>query len=706
MERNDTLQALFEPRTVAVVGASRNPAKVGGLVVANLLQAGYQGQIFPVNPHGGKIQDLPVVTDIGQLPHGVDLAVLCLPRDKVLDSLARLADVGVRAVAVVSAGFKEVGREGYYLEERCAQLCRDRGLILLGPNSLGLLNTAVGLNATFAAGVPEAGSLGFFSQSGSLCVAMLDMARSRRIGFSSFASLGNKAQLDETDMLRRMKDDPRTRVILGYVENIRDGQGFLRAAQEATIEKPVIMIKSGATPAGARAASCHTGAAVGSEDACQAAFTQSGIIRVTGLEQMLNLALAFSTQPLPQGPNVCVLTNSGGPGILAADAADRSLLNMAPLRGATVEALSASLPSYAALYNPVDILGDADAARFDASLATVLSDTLVHMVLVLFTPSPYVDPVAVARAVAARARGCGKPVVASFLGEDAVAQAREELRQAEIPCYNGPEAAVAALEGLYRHAEWKKRPLPVEICYMSNTFQAQDVLDKAKAKGFSELVEFQALDMLRAYGLSTPRTMLARTSDEAAQAARSVGYPVALKIASPQIHHKSDIGGIVLGIENEAELRQAFLSVTNKARRYKDAYVMGCLVQQMAPRNARELYAQFKRDPQFGPVVSFGLGGDSLALMRDTSTRLAPLALLDVGEMVREIKSYPILRGVRGEEPVDFRALEDVLLTLSQIAVDFPALEECEFNPIMAHPGGVMVVDARFILGKPKAHQG
>ena len=703
MERIDQLLSLFEPRTVAVIGASRTSGKVGHLVVANLLSAGYQGKIFPVNPSGGEILGLAVSTAIEELPRGLDLAVICVPRPEVLPCLNRLAAIKTRAVIVITAGFKEVGRKGYYLEEEAAELCSNHNMVMLGPNCLGLVNTANGLNATFAAGNPEKGNIAFFSQSGALCIAILDAALGKGIGFSKFVSLGNKARLDETDMLHYLKDDPDTKVILGYVENINDGQAFLRAAQEATLEKPVIMIKSGTTAAGARAASSHTGAMAGSEDAYQAAFTQSGIIRVRGVEDMFNLALAFSTQPLPQGPNVCVVTNSGGPGILAADAAERSTLTMAPLRGQTVEQLKDFLPRYAALYNPVDIIGDADAARFAKALEVVAADPMVHMVLALLTPTPAVDVEAVAHAVAAQAAACGKPVVACFMGETKVAAAREILRRAHVPSYDYPESAIEALDALFRHAEWKKRPLPVEVCYMSNMFQARDVLAKAKAKGFTELVEFMAQDVLKAYGLPVPKTVLARTSDEAAQAAKSIGYPVVLKIASPQISHKSDVGGVVVNIEDEEELRQAFMAVTNRAKRVKEAYVLGCLVQEMAPKGAREVFAGFKRDPQFGPLVLFGLGGVYVEVLRDVSCRLAPLSLLDVGEMVREIKSYPILRGVRGEPPVDFRAIEDVLLTLSQIAVDFPEIEECDFNPVMAHPGGALVVDARFTLGKPMA---
>nr|WP_235956836.1 acetate--CoA ligase [Fundidesulfovibrio magnetotacticus] len=692
------MQALFEPRTVAVVGASRTPGKVGNLVVSNLLSAGYQGAILPVNPSGGEILGLTAVTDVSLLPEGVDLAVLCVPREQTPDCLEALGARGCRAAAVITSGFKEVGREGYHLEQRIAEICARHSMVLLGPNSLGLVNARGGLNATFAAGNPEPGGIAFFSQSGALCIAILDAAQGKGIGFSKFVSLGNKAAIDEIDMLRTLTRDPDTKVILGYVENIQDGQEFLRAARDATAVKPVIMIKSGSTPAGARAASSHTGAMAGAEDACQAAFVQSGVIRASGIEEMFHLALAFATQPLPTGPNLCVVTNSGGPGILAADAAERARITLAPLRGQTIEELRAILPPHAALYNPVDIIGDARADRFAQALRIAAADPLAHMVLALITPTPAMIAEEAAQAVADLARELGKPMAACFMGETKVAGAREILRRAGVPCYDYPEPAVEALAALFRHAEWKKRPLPVEVCYMSNKFMAQDVMAKARAKGYRELVEFQALDLLRAYGLPVPKTELARTSDEAARAAKAIGYPVALKIASPQISHKTDVGGVAVNIGDEENLRRAFLSITNRARRVKEAYVLGCLVQEMAPRGSREVFAGFKRDAQFGPLVLFGLGGVYVEVLRDVSCRLAPLSLSDVGEMVREIRSYPLLRGVRGEPPVDFRAIEDVLLTLSQIAVDFPEITECDFNPVMAHPGGALVVDARFTL--------
>ena len=704
MEQNDPLRVLFAPECLAVVGASRTPGKVGHQVMVNLLAlaSGYQGKIFPVNPSGGKILDLESVRSVLDLPEGLHLGIVCVPRESVPRVLEDLGARGARAVIVLTAGFRETGREGWRLEAEAVAICRRHGMVMLGPNCLGLQNNGTGLNATFAAGASSAGGIGFFSQSGALCISILDTAADKGIGFSKFVSLGNKALLDETDMLRFLKDDPATKVILGYVESIADGQAFLHAAQEAAAVKPIIMVKSGVTASGARAASSHTGAMAGSEEADQAIFAQSGVIRAHGVESMLNLALAFATLPLPRGPNLCVVTNSGGPGILAADAADRSSLIMTPLRGKTVGTLKDFLPSHAAFYNPVDVVGDADAARFAQALGAVMADPMVHMVLAILTPVPAVDVEAVAHAVALQAQKSDKPVAACFMGAGQVAKAKEILREARVPCYAYPEQAVEALDGLYRHAEWSKRPPPVHVCYMSNTVMARDILDKAKAKGHSELVEFMAQDVLKAYGLSVPRTILAKTSDEAVKAAKSMGYPVAVKIASPQISHKSDMGGVMVGLANDEDVRQAFLAITNRAKRARDVYILGCLVQKMAPKGSREVFAGFRRDPQYGAIIVFGLGGIYVEVLRDISCRIAPLSLTDVAEMVREIKSYPILRGVRGEPGVDVKALEDVLLSVSQIAMDFPEIVECDLNPVMAGPQGALVVDTRFTLDRGK----
>lgn len=692
------LNALFRPETVAVIGASRTPGKIGAIVVSNLVSAGFKGKIFPVNPAGGEIQGIPAVTDICDLPGPLDLAVVCVPPKAVLPSLEGLASVPVRAVIIITAGFREVGREGYFLEEQVVKLCREKNIILLGPNCLGLINTENGLNASFAAGQPPHGGIGFFSQSGALCVAILDWALGEGLGFSKFISLGNKAMLDESDMLEYLRQDAGTRVILGYMEGVEDGQAFMRQALFAARVKPVIMMKSGSTSAGARAASSHTGAMAGSDQAYQAAFHQSGVIRVADVETLFNLAMAFSSQPLPKGPNLAIVTNSGGPGILAADACERSRLMMAALRGQTVEQLSAFLPSFASLYNPIDIIGDADAERYEKTLEIVLQDSQVHAVMVLLTPTASAQVEDTARAVVRCAQKSGKPVFGCFMGEKTVASGREILKKGSIPCYAFPEAAIASIDAMYAYSLWREKSPSAEVCWLRDKYKAAKIFEQARGRDMHEVVEFEAQGVLAAYGLPIPETTLARTSDDAVAAAQKIGYPVVLKIASPQISHKSDVGGVAVNLATEEAVRRAFLNITSRAQRVKDAYVMGCLVQAMAPKGSKEVIVGFSRDSQFGPLILFGLGGIYVEILKDVSFRLAPLTLGDAHEMIREIRSFPLLRGVRGEPPVDFRAIEDIIMTMSQLALDFPDIYEADFNPVLVGEHGALIADCRFSL--------
>ena len=690
------LKALFEPQSVAVIGASRAPGKVGHSVLSNLIDAGYKGKIYPVNPSGGDVLGLPSLASVTEVPGPLDLAVVCIPPRFVVDAVRDLAALPTKACIVITAGFKEVGREGYQHEEELKQVARDAGMALLGPNCLGLINTHADLNATFAAGYPQPGPIAFYSQSGALCVAILDWALGENIGFSKFVSLGNKALFDEADMLDYLADDPKTNVILGYMEGVEDGRAFMEAAKRVTEHKPVIMIKSGTTSAGAKAASSHTGAIAGSDNAYGAAFMQSGVIRVKDVASLFNMAQAFSTQPLPLGPNLAIVTNSGGPGILAADATATSRLLMANLTGPTIERMQAFLPSFAALYNPVDIIGDADAERYGKTLEAVLDDPQVHAVLVLLSPTASVQIEETAQAVIEATKDCGKPVFACFMGQERVAPGRRMLLDAGVPCYAFPEPAIASIEAMYRYQQWRTRPMSVEVCYRRDKTRAKKVIEGARTSGCAEIVEFQAQELLRAYELPIPETRLCRTSREAVSAAKQIGYPVVLKIASPQISHKSDVDGVKVGLKTPEAVAAAFLDITARAKRLREeAVITGCLVQAMAPKGSKEVIVGFSRDPQFGPLIMFGLGGVYVEILKDISFRLAPLSLGDAADMVREIKTYPLLRGVRGEQAVDFKAIEDVLLTMSQLAMDFPEVMEAEFNPVLVNPDGAVVADVR-----------
>lgn len=693
------LHAFFHPRTVAVVGASSKPGKIGHTVVANMLAAGFKGRIYPVNRGGGEIEGLPVVSSISGLPSGIDLAVIAVPQDGVLQIMEELAAKGLKSAIVISAGFKEAGQQGYRLEQRLVELCRQHSIAMLGPNCLGMLNTAHGVNASFSAIQARPGELGFFSQSGALCVSILDWAADEGIGFSKFVSLGNKAVLDEVDMLRALGSDPATKVVLGYIESVQNGENFLRVARQVCRTKPVILLKAGSTAAGAKAASSHTGAIAGSDSAYAAAFRQCGIIRAQDVESLFALAGAFSSLPLPRGPNVAIVTNSGGPGILAADACEAYRLHMARLSPETIQKLQSFLPSYASLYNPVDIVGDADSERFRKTLEAVLDDQLVHSVLFLVTPTSSVEMEATATALAYLARRSDKPVFACLMGREHVQEGRRVLREAGLPCFSFPETALRCVEAMYSYALWKQMPVPVFEVPRRDLDTAGAVVQRAQDTGQSEITGFQALELLRAYGLPTPRTVLARHGEAAVQAAQSLGYPVALKIASPQIPHKTDVDGVALGLKNAEQVRQAFWDMTTRVQRLRpEASVPGCLVQEMAPPDAREVIVGFKRDELFGPLIMFGLGGIHVEILKDVAYRLAPLSRADALGLVREIRSYMLLGGVHGGPAIDFRLLEDVLLALSALALDFPQICEAEFNPVLVSHERALVADARMTL--------
>ncbi len=707
------ISTLFAPASIAVAGASRQEGKLGNIVLENLLSGGYGGKIFPINdrmPHGGTILGLPVLRKASEIPAAdlpLDLGIICLPAEQVPACLEELAAVSVRSAIVIGAGFKEVGGRGAQLEEEITALARAHNIALLGPNSLGLVHAGNRLNATFASGAFLPGNIGFFSQSGALCVAVFDWARAQGVGFSSFVSLGNKAVLDESDLLSFLAEDPDTKVILGYLESVENGPRFLRNAHAATRKKPVILLKAGRTAAGARAASSHTGALAGADRAYDAAFRQTGIIRVKRMEDLFGMAQAFAGQPLPQGPGLAVVTNAGGAGIVATDACELAGLSPAALSPVTLAALKEILPPYASIYNPVDVGSDAPAARMADAVDAVLRDPAVHSLLILAAPTAHMPLATIMEETAAKTAGHAKPVFACLMGGDGVVEARRVFTARHIPCYAFPETAVDAIAAMYRQSRWKECPMPVEVGYRHDTSRVRKIIDEARAEHALELAEYQAQGILRAYELPMLEGKLARTSDEAVKIAKQMGCPVALKIASPHISHKTEVRGVALNLDTPEKIRAAFQDITGRAMRLrKSAYIAGCLVQAMAPADAREVIIGFRRDSRFGPLVMFGLGGIHVEAFKDIACRLAPLSLDDAHGMVREIRAFPILAGIRGEPPVKFTAIEDILLIMSQLALDFPEIQEAECNPVLVNGEGALVGDIRLMLTRNAGREG
>ncbi|WP_421903103.1 acetate--CoA ligase family protein [Maridesulfovibrio sp.] len=693
------MDSLFTPSSIAVVGASSVSGKIGNTILSNLLSAGYGGQLYPVNPRGGEIHGIPAYKNISDIGTPVDLAVVAVPRNLVLGVFKELLELGVSSVVVITAGFKEVDHGGWLLEVQLAELAKEHDVNLLGPNCLGVINSRGGGNASFATGNPLPGSMGFFSQSGALCVAVLDWALGEKVGFSKFISLGNKAAINEASMLEYLGNDPETKVILGYVENIENGREFMEQAAKVSMKKPILMMKAGTTPAGARAASSHTGAMAGSDQACDAAFRQSGVIRVEKLDELFNLAKAFSVQELPLGPNLGIVTNAGGPGILAADACGESVMRMPTFSPSTIGELQRMLPGYASLYNPVDLLGDADAESYGRAVRIVGHDPAVNSLLVIIAPTVNLDFTEVAKAIVEGMGEVSKPVFCCLMGRKNSAEAREIFAEAGVPVYDFPKQAVRAMDCMHKYAVWKGRPPRTYFTPEHDVEAARVVVDNALRSGRSELVEFQARDIVTAYGLPTPESDLARSGDEAAAIAEQLGYPVVLKIASPEISHKSDVDGVRVGLNSAEEVKTAFWDITARTQRLRpDVYIAGCLVQQMASPQSREVIVGFRRDKQFGPLLMFGLGGVYVEILKDISFRLAPLSVEDAGDMVREIRSYMLLKGVKGGEPVDFEAITDVLIRMSCLANDFPEIYEAEFNPVLVSSDEALVADARMTV--------
>ncbi|MES0349116.1 MAG: acetate--CoA ligase alpha subunit [Desulfobacteria bacterium] len=694
------LQHFFNPSSVAVVGASQNPSKIGYEILNNIVQYGYGGSVYPINPKAQEILGLKAYPDLTSVPSKIDLAVIALPAPAVMDILKQCGTKGVDSIIVISAGFKETGPEGARLEEELAIQAKELGIRVVGPNCLGIIDTTSSLNASFAADMPLPGHIGFFSQSGALCVAILDWALGENVGFSRFVSVGNKMDISETEVMLSMGKDENTRVILGYLESIEDGPRFMKAAREVSQTKPIIIIKSGTTGAGAKAASSHTGALAGSDHAYRAAFKQSGIIRAESMQSLFSYAMAFASQPLPKGPSLAIITNSGGPGILAADACDRSSLHLTPIRKETADRLREFLPRTASVYNPIDIIGDATLERYEKTLDVVLKDEMLHAVLILFAPTAAVDPEAVAMSIVSLAKDTDKPIITAFMGGKGVRGARKIFQNHNIPTYEYPDDAISALDAMLSYRRWREKPARQYQRFEADTTRVREVFASIVKQHRHDLIESEAREILKAYGFRLPANRIARTTNEAVSAASEIGYPVVMKIASPDILHKSDMGGVRVGVEDQAMLEEAFFDITSKIQlRQPEARILGVMVQEMIPQG-REVILGITRDIQFGPMIMFGLGGIYVEVLKDVAFRIAPLSVESADAMIREIRSFPLLRGVRGEAPADIKGIRDALLRLSQMAVDFPEIIEADVNPLLVCPEGqgAVAVDARITI--------
>lgn len=695
------LEAVFEPQSVAVIGASPDPSRLGHQVLRNIVHHGFKGQIYPIHPKASSVLHLPAYSSVLDVPDPIDLGVIVIPTEHVLAVADECGKKGIKGLIVITAGFKEVGGEGKKLERELLAIVRQYDMRMVGPNCLGVIDTVCNLNASFAALMPNAGEVAFMSQSGALCTAILDWSKTQGMGFSRFVSLGNKADVDEVTLLRAWDKDPHSKVILAYLEGINDGQGFITAARQVTRNTPVVAIKSGVTEAGTRAASSHTGSLTGSENAYEAAFAQSGIIRSRSMGELFDLAQLFSYQPLIQGNRVAIVTNAGGPGIIATDAVERSgILAVSRFTPETIEQLQRDLPPTANVFNPIDVIGDARSDRYRVAIKAALADPGVDTLAVLLTPQAGTDTEEIARVIGGLAAEQDKPVVASFMGAYSLGPALEILNEYRIPNYTFPERAIQSLSSMARYYEARRQPEPVFATFEVDTERVKALFAEIRATGRVELGEIEAREVMQAYGMRLPQSEIAHTPDEAAKIAAQIGYPVVMKISSPDILHKSDIGGVKVGMSNATEVRDAFELIEYRARKYSpDARIWGILVQEMV-RKGRELLVGVSRDPQFGPLVAVGLGGIYVEVMRDVALRLAPISKQEVSDQIRSIRAFPLLRGVRGEPTADIASIEETVLRVSQLVTDFPEIVEMDINPLVVHneDEGCVVVDARIIL--------
>jgi len=695
------LESLMYPQAVAIVGASRKPDKVGHAFIANLIRSGYEGKIVPINPEAKDILGIPCFSSLQEYGGKIDLGVVVVPPKIVKQAIQDSITAGAKVVTVITAGFKEVGAKGAELEEELVELCRSQGARLQGPNCLGILNAHHKMNATFAPAVPPVGKISVISQSGALCVAILDWASQQKLGMGKVISIGNKADLNEADFLQALAEDKETTVITGYLESIKDGNKFLRIAEEAAAVKPVVILKVGITQAGAKAASSHTGSLAGADIAYGAAFKRSGVIRAENVEALFDYALAFASQPLPTGNRVAVITNAGGPGIMAADAAETIGLRMVTPSDKAKARLREFLPAAASVNNPVDVIGDAPPELYIGSLKVLQEEEEIDAIVVVVTPQNMTEPLRLAEKLAAAHDG-KKPLLTTFMGGEAVAAAKEKLMTAGIPNYGSPDRAMVALKAMCDYTAWRRRPPRIVTRFPVNRRRVERIIQMQMRSGQAQVGEVEAKEILRAYDFNILDGHLARNADEAVEVAERMGYPVVLKISSPDIIHKSDFGGVRVNLANAEQVRDAFdLMMLRIQRRAPDAHIRGGFVEKMGTRG-REVILGMTRDPQFGPMLMFGLGGIFVEVMKDVTFHLAPITAEEAMQMLKGTRSYALLKGARGQSPVDLEAIAGALQRISQLATDYPEITELDINPFIVGPVGTeaYVADARMTLAQ------
>jgi acetyltransferase len=697
-----SLDPLFRPRSVAVVGASATPGSIGGILVRNLLANPFGGVVYPVNPKRHAVHGVRCYPALAAIPEVVDLAVIATPASTVAGVVNECVARGVPAAIIISAGFSELGAEGRAQEERIRTAARGR-LRIVGPNCLGVLHPPSGLNASFAARMPRAGSVALLSQSGAICTAILDWACETNVGFSTFVSVGAMVDVDFADLCDYVGDDPKTRSIILYMESIGDVRKFLSAARGVARSKHVIVVKSGRHQAGARAAASHTGALAGSDAVYDAAFRRAGLLRVNSIPELFAMSEILDMQSPPRGPALAIVTNAGGPGVMATDALMLAGGQLATLSRSTIASLDAFLPPHWSRANPVDVLGDAPPERYHRAVAAISADPGVRGVLVLLAPQAMTNPSETARQLVPFARLEGKPILASWMGGDDVREGRRILSKAGIPTFEAPEAAIGAFLNMVQYARNQEllyeTPQAIPEGPPPDRERLQRIIANARAAGRALLTEVEAKDLLAAYGIPVSRTIPAGSSEEAVAAAERLGYPVVLKLHSVTVTHKSNVGGVQLDLTDAASVRDAFATIRkNLARLRPEVAFEGVTVQQMVRDHGYELIVGSSVDAQFGPVILFGAGGTLVEILQDRALALPPINRSLARRLIERTQIYQALLGTRGKPPIDFDALETLLVRFSHLLCDCQDLLEVDMNPVLASPERVVALDARVVL--------
>ncbi|MCH7691471.1 MAG: acetate--CoA ligase family protein [candidate division Zixibacteria bacterium] len=695
------LEGIFRPASVAVIGASTRKGTIGRETLHNILMAEFCGKVFPVNPKASVIHSIKAYSTILDVPDAVDLAIIIVPKDAVAGVVRQCGEKGVKGVVVISAGFSEVGKDGKKKELAVLKEVHRYGMRMIGPNCFGVVNTdpKISLNATFGKIFPKRGRVGFITQSGAMGEAIMNHANELGIGFSIVASIGNKADISSNDILDYLKDDPDTDIILMYLENFGNPSNFIRIAHQVSRTKPIVAVKSGRTSLGAKAASSHTGALAGLDVGVDALFNQTGVIRVDTVQELFDVAAALSLQPVPKGNRVMVVTNAGGPGILATDALIKNGMEMPAMSPATVKMLKQSISAEASFSNPMDMVAGAGPREFKITLDAIKNDKRYDTIVPIVVPPVTIDQMQVAESIYESVKNTDKSILACFMGVGESSKAIEYLKSKSIPVYKYPESIALALASINNYRQWLKRPKGKFKKFRVDGERVTQIIAKAREQKQKAIVSEEAIEILKAYGIPAAGYKYAWSQEEAVTAAKKIGYPVVMKINTPVLLHKTEAGGVRVDLRNADEIKQSFVKLHSKIDKLKKGEKFSVAIQKMV-KHGVETVIGMTTDPQFGPLLMFGLGGIYVEIMKDVSFRINPLSTQDAKEMVRSLRSYPLLTGFRGAKPVQIATIEEVLLRLSQLVRDFDCFKEIDINPFIASPitNNCKAVDARFIL--------